>query len=205
MIVWRIPAFDTEKMGDMTMQQLPTTNISALLPTALEPVGFYPGDGQSYRIASSLIRAEPPTRFFAIAREGEALIGDVFTLEPELPFVAYIERMAEFHDLELLWAGWRVFLYLCGRPDQEPPEDLPRWRGDWCAALTTLPIATYYVSGTYGSATITVRRAGPKAFSALITDTAGRVCGEILSCSSAASALHEAQRCLIGDVAAIAC
>ncbi len=118
----------------MTMQQLLTTDISALLPTALEPVLFRPGDGASYRIASSLIRANPPTRFFAIARDDEALLGDIFTLEPEVPFVSYIERLAGGHDLELLWAGWRVFLYLCGRPDQEPPEDLPRWRGDWCAS-----------------------------------------------------------------------
>lgn len=190
----------------MTMQQqLPTTNTSALLPMVLEPLVFCPGHGQSYRIAGSLIRAEPPTRFFAFARKGEALIGDIFTLEPEVPFVAYIERMAEWHDLELLWAGWRVFLYLCGRPDQEPPLDLPRWRGDWYTALAALPIATYSVSGADGSATITVRRAGPKAFSATIADAAGRVCGEVLGCSSAAIALHEAQRCLIGDVAAIAC
>ena len=178
----------------MTMQQLPTTNISTLLPTALEPVGFCPGDGQSYRIASSLIRVDPSTRFFAIAREGEALIGDIFTLEPEVPFVAYIERMAEFHDLELLWAGWRAFLYLCGRPDQEPPLDLPRWRGDWCAALAALPIATYSVSGADGSATITVRRAGPKAFSATIADAAGRVCSEVLGCSSALAALKSAEQ-----------
>ena len=181
-------------MGDMTVQQqLPTTN-SALLPTVLEPLVFYPGDGASYQIASSLIRAEPATRFFAIAREGEALIGDIFTLEPEVPFVAYIERMAEFHDLELLWAGWRAFLYLCGRPDQEPPLDLPRWRGDWCAALAALPIATYSVSGADGSATITVRRAGSKAFSATIADAAGRVCGEVLGCSSALAALKSAEQ-----------
>ena len=177
----------------MTMQQQLPTNISGLLPTVLEPLVFRPGDGASYRIASSLIRANPPTRFFAIARDDEALLGDIFTLEPEVPFVSYIERLARGHDLELLWAGWRVFLYLCGRPDQEAPPYLPRWHGDWHTALAVLPIATYQVSGSYGNATITIQRAGPTAFSALIADTIGRRRGEVLGCTSTLVALESAE------------
>jgi hypothetical protein len=120
-----------------------TVDLGVFLPNILEPLVLDPGDGVRYCVASSLIRTDPATRFFAIAREGEPLIGDLFVLEPEVSFVAYIERLAEWHDLELLWAGWRMFLYLSGRPDQEPPPDLPRWRGDWYAPLAALPIAAY--------------------------------------------------------------
>ena len=187
----------------MTMQQvMRTTDVSALLPNVLEPLVLNPGDGVRYRIASSLIRADPATRFFAIAREDEALIGDIFALEPEVSFVAYIERLAEWHDLELLWTGWRVFLYLCGRPDQEPPADLPRWRSDWYAPLTTLPIAVYQLVDDDGIRIVTIQHASPTAFTATIVDAQGRRCGAVAPCTSVAAALECSQLGLVGDAAA---
>jgi len=76
-------------------------------------------------------------------------------------------------------------------------------RNDTSAPLAALLLATYQLSGAYGSATITLQRAGPKAFSALIAGASGRVCGEVLGCSGAASAHRHAQHSLIGDIAGV--
>ena len=183
----------------MAEQMILATSSTTLLPTVLEPVIMTPGDGARYQIVSSLVRSEPITRFFAIARGDDAVMGDMFVLEPEIPFVTYIDRMAEWHDLELLWAGWRAFLFLCGRPNHEAPWDLPRWRSDWYAPLTTVPNATYQMSGAHGSAHITIRRASPKAFSAHLADTAGRPLAEVLGCASVEAALDSAQGWLKGQ------
>ena len=163
------------KDGGITMQQMMrTTDVSALLPNVLEPLVLNPGDGVRYRIASSLIRADPATRFFAIARDDEALIGDIFALEPEVSFVAYIERLA----------------------------DLPRWRSDWYAPLTTLPIAVYQLVDDDGVRIVTIQHASPTAFTATIVDAQGRRCGAVAPCTSVAAALECAQLGLVSDAAA---
>ena len=179
-------------------QMMRTTDVSALLPNVLELLVLNPGDGVRYRVASSLIRADPATRFFAIAREDEALVGDIFTLEPEVPFVAYIERMAEFHDLELLWAGWRVFLYLCGRADQEPPGDLPHWRSDWYASLAALPIVTYQLMDGAASRIVTIQRISPVLFTATSFDAQGWRCEAVAPCADLPTILERVQDWLQG-------
>jgi len=94
-------------------------------------------------------------------------------------------------------------LYLYGRPDQEPPEDLPRApqrhiRAARRAAARDLP-AERGIRQRHDHAP-----AGrTQAFSALIAGASGRVCGEVLGCSGAASAHRHAQHSLIGDIAGV--
>ena len=42
-----------------------TSGVSTLLAMGLEPVVLIPGDGACYRVASSVVRSDPITRFFA--------------------------------------------------------------------------------------------------------------------------------------------
>ena len=170
-----------------------------LIPVLLEPIVLAPGDGARYCVTTALVSADPPTRFFGVGQSGDVLLGELFVLTPEVPFVAYVDRFAAWHDLALLWAGWRIFCYLCGRPDPAPPSDLPRWRADWFAPLAALPIAAYQV----GDRTIFVRRSGPRAYAATIADRTGRVCGAADGSVSVAAAVEAAERRMQDDAAMI--
>jgi hypothetical protein len=109
---------------------------------------FTPHDGITYRVITWFVwRANGPSRFFAIARLGMPLTGAFVPLTDKLAFVDYVELFgaSQDMDLELLWAGWRVLLYLAGRDDQAPPGDLPGWRPDWYLELNVIPQASYLI------------------------------------------------------------
>jgi hypothetical protein len=114
---------------------------------------FRPYDGAAYRIITWVgWQSEAPSRFFAIARVGAPLTGAFVPLICEWAFIDYVELfgVSQDMDLDLLWAGWRVLLYLGGRDDQAPPSDLPIWRPGWQAELMMLPhtpITDVYPSG----------------------------------------------------------
>lgn len=182
---------DQGQLGALTLQT-----------QVLESLLLSPADGVTYRVASAMISSEPALRFFAIAPGPlEVLTGDIFA--PTIPFVEYIERMGAWHDLELLWAGWRVFLFLCGRDDELPPGDLQPWRDDWFVPLERHPLATYLVATDQGDTTITLRRSGPQHFTASVVDAQGRPCGELLSRVSAAATLEAVRSALLGELVSI--
>ena len=106
---------------------------------------FTPHDGATYRLVTWIVqRSQGAWRFFAIARQEAPLTGAFIPLTRDLSFVDYVELYGASRDmdLELLWAGWRSLLYLTGRDDQAPPDDLPAWRQDWHAELSVLPRAS---------------------------------------------------------------
>jgi hypothetical protein len=92
-----------------------------------------------YRVVTWIVqRSDGPSRFLAIARLGTPFTGAFIPLTPAWTFVDYVELFgaSQDMDLELLWASWRVLLYLAGRDDQTPPSDLPAWRSDWHVELS---------------------------------------------------------------------
>jgi hypothetical protein len=165
-----------------------------------------PYDGTIYWVVTWVVRQQSgPARFFAIARYGAPLTGDFVPLTQELTFHDYVEQfgVSQDLDLELLWAGWRALLYLCGREDQAPPADLPRWRADWYAELSLLPQATYLVVTSRDRYTVTLHRSGPRAFTATVVDSAGRDRGSAEGYPSRREALDAAQIGVIGEAEAL--
>ena len=103
---------------------------------------FTPCEGVTYRVVTWVVRRwDGPAQFFAIARLGAPLIGAFVPLASNWAFVDYVELfgVSQDMDLELLWAGWRVLLYLQGRDDQGPAGNFPAWCSDWYTELKGLP------------------------------------------------------------------